>query len=222
MRRSALALLLACGSLVSADVFLRQPADMPGTWQRAYQAPLRLQNGKGELELFQSLDSLNRIESTLRKQHGDDLAWVAGEVMAWAMAVQDGWLYRYLVQPQPHGGFWIVCYRQPLRSAGKPGDTPSRHQLRDLPALPQSTPAHYSYNEENKVAVEISETSSSPETALATLAREIEADGWTPSPVNTGGFQIFVRGENVAFIGAQRGKDGVTRILRLHKPLGVK
>ena len=222
MRQKVLFWLLACGTLVSAEVFLRQPANIPQSWERAYRAPFHLQNSKGELEIYRSEDSLDLIHIALQNRHGEDLAWVAGEVMAWAMAIQDGWLTRYLVQPLPEGGFWITSFRQPLRDAGKPGDEPSRHRLRQLPVLPQSSPTYYSFNEENKLGVEISATPSSPESALNTLAQMIVSDGWTPSPLNTGGFQTFIRGNNVAFIGAQRGKDGQTRILRLHKPLGVK
>ncbi|MDF3129709.1 hypothetical protein P0Y35_10930 [Kiritimatiellaeota bacterium B1221] len=222
MRQRLLAWLLTCGTLASADVFLRQPANIPASWARAYHTPLRLQNGKGELEVFRSYDALDLIGTSLENRHGDQLVWVAGEITAWAIAIQDGWITRYLVQPLPDGGFWILSFRQSLREAGKPGEAPSKHQLKDLPALPQSTPGHYSLNEDNQMAVEISETFLSPETALQTMAQLIEADGWSPSPINTGGFQVFIRGEKVAFIGAERGKDGITRILRLHKPLGVK
>ncbi len=222
MRCGAFALLMVCGTFAVGDVFLRQPVNIPGSWEQAYKAPMHLQNGKGEMELFRSRDSLPLIEIALRDRHGKNLVWVAGEVMAWAITIQDGYLYRYLVQPLPEGGFWILSYRQPLRSAGKPGEALSKHRLKELPALPQSTPGHYNFNEDTQVAVEISETFLSPETAVQTMAQLIEADGWTPSPVNTGGFQVFVRGEKVAFIGAERGKDGITRILRLHKPLGVK
>ncbi len=222
MRRATFAVFICLGSLTWADVFIRQPADIPGTWQRMYSSPLRLQNAKGELTLYHASDSLRLIEISLRNRHGDHLAWVAGEVMAWAMAIQDGWLNRYLVQPLPEGGFWIAEYRQPLRSAGSPGDLPDRHQLKELPVLPQSEPTFYSYDEGNQLSVEISTCNSSPEAALETLSQIVERDGWKPSPVNTGGFQAFVRGEKVAFLGAQRGKDGITRILRLHKPLGVK
>lgn len=222
MRRAALALLICAGLRVMGDVFLRQPADLPGSWQQMYQSPLRLQNSKGELTLYHSADPLRLIEISLRNRHGDALAWVSGEVMAWAMAIQEGWLTRYLVQPLPEGGFWITQFRQPMRSAGSPGEALGRHQLKDLPSLPQSEPTFYSFDEGNQLSVEISTCAGSPEDALATLADMVARDGWKPSPVNTAGFQTFVRGKKVAFLGAQRGKDGITRILRLHKPLGVK
>ncbi|MGA0333558.1 MAG: hypothetical protein ACO3NW_06340 [Kiritimatiellia bacterium] len=221
MRKGTL-LLFFLGMSVHGEVFLRQPAGLPQRWQRTYAAPFRLQNSRGELEVFHSTDSLNLIYGALQDQHGGNLAWVTGEVMAWAMSIEDGWLYRYLVQPLPEGGYWITSYRQPLRSAGTPGDMPTRHRLRDLPVLPQSSPTFYRFNEENRLCVEISETVSGPDSALETLSRMIVAEGWTPSPLNTGGFQTFLKGNEVAFIGAQRGKDGKTRILRLHKPLGVK
>lgn len=221
--RSRLTLLLLCSaSLVSARVFWRQPASLPQSWNRAYSAPVRLQNGKGQFETFVSRDSLDQIETRLRDQHGEDLVWVPGEIMAWGMALSDGWLTRYLVQPLPDGGFWIARLHQPERQAGAPGEKPHRHQLKDLPVYPQSEPSFYSHDEDNQLTVEISECNASPEAALHTMARLVEAAGWSPSPVNTGGFQVFVKGDRVAFLGAQRGKDGITRILRLHKPLGVE
>ncbi|MEX2382441.1 MAG: hypothetical protein WD490_08660 [Opitutales bacterium] len=222
MRGCLLFLLLCPATLVSARVFWRQPASLPQSWDRAYSAPVRLQNGKGQFDTFISRDALPEIETRLREEHGEDLVWLAGEVMAWGMALTDGWLTRYLVQPLPDGGFWIARLHQPERQAGKPGDKPDRHQLKDLPVYPQSKPSFYSHDEGNQLTVEISECTAGPEAALQTLARMVEEAGWSPSPVNTGGFQVFVRGDRVAFLGAKRGKDGITRILRLHKPLGVE
>ena len=222
MRLALHSFLIVFTASLPADVFLRQPAGVPQEWQRAYSAPFRLQNSKGDLELYHSEDPLVGIETALKSRHGDALAWVAGELMAWGLVIEKGWLIRYLVQPLPDGGSWIVRYKQPVRSAGKPGDTPKKHLLKELPVYPQSKPSFYSHDEGNRVSLEVSESTSSPQAALQTLSEMIINDGWTPSPLNTGGFQVFVRGEKVAFLGAQRGKDGVTRILRLHKPLGVK
>jgi hypothetical protein len=222
MQKHILLLLILWTSWGSAEVFLRHPAQLPQPWKRAYHAPFQLQNSKGELDIFHSHDALSLIRMSLEDTHGDQLTWVGGEVMAWAIAIHDGRLTRYLVQPLAEGGFWITRYRQPLRSAGKPGDVPDRHRLRRLPVLPQSSPTFYSFNEENHLSVEISETTSSPASALEALSNLIVANGWTPSPLNTGGFQTFVKGDDVAFLGAHTGKDGITRVLRLHKPLGVK
>ncbi|WFB35640.1 hypothetical protein P3T73_15930 [Kiritimatiellota bacterium B12222] len=222
MRRCLCALLLSCGPWVWGDVFLRRPADIPSSWERAYHTDIAFQNSKGELELFRSWDSVDLIRIALQNQHGDQLAFVAGEIMGWGLVIEKGSLIRYLVQPLPEGGSWIVRIKEPLRRAGKPGDLPHRHQLDDLPIYPQSIPTFYSHDQGNQVSVEISECNASPAEALNALSQMVEAAGWTPSPINTGGFQVFVKGEKVAFLGAQRGKDGRTRILRLHKPLGVK
>ena len=65
MRRATFAVFICLGSLTWADVFIRQPADIPGTWQRMYSSPLRLQNAKGELTLYHTSDSLRLIENFL-------------------------------------------------------------------------------------------------------------------------------------------------------------
>jgi hypothetical protein len=205
-------------------VYWRQPADSPGSWSQAYHSPFKLQNGEGEITIFATGDRLEGIASHLKSLHGDALVWVPGEVMAWGMAMEDGHLYRYLVQPRPpeEGGFWIMAYAQTVREAGKPGQQPDRHQLKQFPSLPQSTPTFYSFDEGNKLTVEISTTRSQPDAALNQLSEMLTSDGWQPSPLNTGGFQMFVKRDQVAFLGANIGKDGQTRVLRLHKPLGVK
>jgi len=209
---------------LEAEVFWRHPADIPGNWARAYQTDVRLQNGSGELAIYISGDRLSGVEAYLRGLHGDHLSWYSGDVMAWGMAIEDGLLYRYLVQPrpEPQGGFWITALTQPVREAGRPADSPRTHQLNDLPTLPQSTPTFYSKDEGNQTEVEISETVANPASALDQLSTRIVEEGWQPSPANLGGFRMFVRRDRVAFVGAHRGKDGRTRVLRLHKPLGVR
>lgn len=207
-----------------ARVYWRQPVDVPDRWARAYKSPIKLQNGKGDLNVFVTGESLGSVENHLRRLHGDELAWVSGEVMAWGMVIEDGVLYRYLVQPRPpeDGGYWVVTLSQQLNQAGKPGQGPNRHQLKELPKLAGSTPTFYSFAEDTKMQVEISSTATTPDGALDQLTDMIIADGWQASPANTGGFRMFVRRDRVALIGANRGKDGQTRVLRLHKPLGVK
>ncbi len=220
---AALLLILAPGRM-NARVYWRQPVDVPGEWARAYQSPIRLQRGKGDLNVFVTGQGLKNVEAHLRNLHGDALSWVPGEVMAWGMAIEDGVLYRYLVQPRPpeDGGFWVVALSQPVRQAGKPAQDPERHQLTELPRLPNSRPTFYSHAEDTHVQVEISVTPASPDAALDQLSDMLQGDGWQASPANTGGFRMFVRRDRVALVGANTGKDGQTRVLRLHKPLGVK
>jgi len=222
--RLAALLLIVTPELLHARVYWRQPVDVPGSWAKAYESPIRLQRGEGDLHVFVTGDRLSSVEVHLRKLHGDELTWFSGEVMAWGMAIEDGMLYRYLVQPRPpeDGGYWVVALSQKMGEAGKPGQEPARHQLTELPRLPNSRPTFYSLAEDTKMQVEVSSTPSSPAAALDQLTQMLTSDGWQASPANTGGFRMFVRRDQVALLGANRGKDGQTRVLRLHKPLGVK
>jgi len=215
-------ILLCIGLYVSADVFWRQPADLPGSWQTAYTSPFASQGHEGTVTIYGTSDSLIQIGSTLRNLHGDRLMWMPGEVMAWAVAVEGTSLYRYLIQPRLNGEFWIAGFESDVRTAPAPGTLPSTHQLRDLPIPAGAIPTFYTYDKGNEAALEISEVLASPEGALLGLSEKMESRGWTPSPINTGGFRMFAKGQRIALIGVQQGKDGRTRILRLHKPLGVK
>ncbi len=215
--------ILSLATPLQAKVFWRTPATLPDSWTRAYQSPVKLQEGEGELEVFGSSDSLRQIEARLKDQHGDNLAWMPGENVAWAMAIEQGRLYRYLVQPRPHGeGFWVMVVEQRLAEAGKPGQKPQQHQLKEVPAYPASQPSFYNFTEENQTAIEVSVHPGEPGAILEGLSMQLEADGWNASPTNTGGFRMFIKRDEVAVISANRSKDGLSRIVRLHKRLGVK
>jgi hypothetical protein len=214
---------MTCFSLgLQADVFWRRPADLPGTWQRAYTSPFSSQGHEGTVTVYGTQDGLNQIGAALRDRHGESLVWMPGEQMAWAIAMQNNRLIRYLIQPTLNGDYWIAAFESDARTAPPPGTKPPQHQLRDLPAPLGGIPSFYSYDAGNQTAVEISEVAASPEGALISMSQQLESAGWAPSPINTGGFRMFAKGNEVAFLGAHQGKDGITRLLRLHKPLGVK
>ena len=142
--------------------------------------------------------------------------------MAWALSVQDGRIFRYLIQPQPRGDRWIALFESELSTAPPPGASPDRHQLTKLPSPVGGIPTFYSHDKGNQTSVEVSEVPGSPDGALLSMGQQLESSGWTPSPANTGGFRMYVKGKSVAFLGSHLGKDGITRVLRLHKPLGVQ
>jgi len=219
MRRWLQVLPLLLATVASAKVFWRTPVDLADSWNLAYSTTVRINHTKGDLNVYSTSGTLREIEALLRDRHGDRLAWIPGEVSAWALARRDGMRYRYLVQPLPDGGYWISCLQRPAETEEA---RPARHRLKDIPSFPQSDPTFYSLDEGNQVAIEISTTPASPAAALDLLSGMMETEGWTPSPLNTGGMRMFLRGNRVALLGAQRGSDGITRVLRLHKPLGVK
>jgi len=215
-------LILVCG-LGTAQVFQRRPRMLPGDWTRGFRAPFRLQEGRGEAELFAVDGSLADIEHDLRARHGNDLAWMPGEHVAWAVALTRGELHRYLIQPQPDlSGFWVVSMRQRVSEAGRPGVPPESHQLRELPVFPQSRPGFYTQNQDSGMSLEVSVSFAPPESVLLQLDDALQGDGWTPSPLNLGGMRMYFRRENMAILSAMRDKEGTTHVVRLHKPLGVR
>lgn len=215
--------LLAVSGFVRADVFWRRPTALPGSWEHGYTSPFESQGHQGTVSVYGTADRLPEIEASLRERHGDRLVWMPGEVMAWALAIERNRLYRYLIQPRPGGDQWIAVFESDARTAPDPGTPPvAGHQLTSLPAPAGGLSTFYSHDAGNEATVEISEVAASPDGALTSLAQRLKESGWSPSPVNTGGFQMFTKGNQVALLGAHRGKDGITRVLRLHKPLGVK
>lgn len=216
-----LLVLMAAGS-VSAQVFWRRPRNVPGDWSQGYETNVRVQQGRGEFRMFSVDGSMAQIHQDLYRRHGDSLVWMPGDHVAWGMSLQNGWLTRYLVQPNAETeGFWVFELRQRENEAGRPGAKPVQHQLRALPAFPQSDPSFYSLDEGTQMAVEVSTTYAPPDAVLDHLSSALSGQGWQASPLNTGGMRMFVRRDQVAFVSATRGKDGQTRVVRLHKPLGV-
>jgi len=224
MRHRTLFFALAlAGGLGTGQVFWRRPRALPGEWTRGIQAPFRLQEGRGDLELFAVDGSLADIEQDLRARHGDDLAWMPGEHVAWAVALSRGELHRYLIQPQPDlSGFWVVSMRQRVSEAGRPGIPPESHQLREIPAFPQSQPSFFTQNEDTRMSLEVSVTFARPESVIRQLDEALRGDGWTPAPTNLGGMRMYFRRDHLAIVSANRDKEGTTRVVRLHKPSGVR
>lgn len=218
--RVLLFLLVALGGLGTGQVFWRRPRAVPADWTRGMQAPIRLQEGRGDMALYAVEGSLAEIEHDLRARHGGELAWMPGQHVAWAVALSQGELHRYLVQPQPDlNGFWVVSVRQRVAEAGRPGGVPSTHQLRQLPVFPQSRPSFFTRNEDSRMAVEVSVTPAPPESVIAQMDDAMRSGDWVPAPTNTGGMRMYFRGDDLAMISANRDREGTTRVVRLHKPL---
>jgi len=183
---------------------------------------VQVQEGRGDLQMFAVDGTLEQIRADLLRQHGKDLVWMPGEHVAWAIALESGWLTRYLVQPNTGSeGFWVFALRQREREAGRPGAKPRQHQLREIPPFPQSDPSFYSRDEGNQTTLEVSTTFAAPDAVLEHFQSAMTSQGWQASPLNTGGMRMFLRRDQMALVGATRGKDGQTRVVRLHKPLGV-
>jgi hypothetical protein len=222
-RRVLFLMLVLAGGLGTAQVFWRRPGILPGDWTRGYRAPVRLQEGRGEMELFAVEGSLAQIEHDLRQKHGEDLAWMPGQHVAWAVALSGGELHRYLIQPQPDlSGFWVVSMRQRISEAGRPGVPPESHQLRELPAFPQSQPSFFTHNRDTGTALEVSVTFAPPESVIHQLDAALQSDGWTPAPTNVGGMRMYFRRDHLAILSANRDNEGTTRVVRLHKEQGVR
>lgn len=222
-RRLLLALSLAGVLAAPAQVFWRRPAGVGRGWRTAREAPVRVQEGRGDARMFAVEGTMRQIEADLRARHGDGFAWRAGENVAWGVAMERNRLHRYLVQPLPEGrGFWVLHLEQSAREAGKPGQRPTRHQLREMPHFPQSEPRFFTRDESNLFTMEVSATPSPPQAVLEQMDGLMRGEGWLPSPLNTSGMRMYIRRDQMAMLGAVRGKDGLTRVTRLHKPLGVE
>ncbi|MCC5847678.1 MAG: hypothetical protein JJU29_06240 [Verrucomicrobia bacterium] len=222
MKRLILAAFLLSACMVTAQVFWRRPV-AHNAWQRGYQAPVRLQEGSGDTSLYAVKGSLHQIRTELENKHGRNFAWMGGENVAWGLAVENGRVHRYLVQPRPEADeWWVLHVDQRQRDAGRPGRKPQKHQLTDIPAFPNSTPTFYTRDEDNLLAVEVSRTPVPPDAVLDQLSGSLQADGWVASPTNTGGMRMFIQRDQMAVLSAKSGKDGYTSVVRMHKPLGVE
>ncbi len=221
-RRMVISAIFLTTCMVSAQVFWRRPAPH-SAWQRGYEAPVRLQEGRGDTQLYAVKGSLHQIRAELENKHGHSFAWMGGENVAWALAVENGRVHRYLVQPRPEADeWWVLHVDQRQRDAGRPGQKPRKHQLTDVPAFPNSSPTFYTRDEDNLLAVEISRTPVPPEAVLEQLSGTLRAEGWVASPTNVGGMQMFIQRDQMAILSAKKGADGHTRVVRLHKPLGLE
>ena len=224
--RCGMALLgVLCGwaAVAQADVYWRQKHSTPAGWTRAYHVPADLTHGKGEVSVFSAEGDVPSVLDAIHELHGDSFAAFPGEEAAWGVAMPEGWLLRYFLQRHPKQDTVLVTrVAQKKKEAGAPGESPQRHQLRDLPAYAGSRPTYYLKDGGTQMAVEISTTSAPPAAVLSSMRSSMDAAGWTESLPGEGGLAWYMRKGALGLITAQRSPDGFTRVLRLHKPLGVK
>lgn len=205
------------------EVYWRQKHSLPPGWVRAYHVPAELSQGKGELSVYAVDGGISAALASLETMHGAAFTAFPGESAAWGLALPEGWVLRYVLCAHPREEKTLVTrVAQRERDAGAPTGRPERHQLQELPHYIGSKPSYYLKDGGTQMAVEISVTPAPAFAVLNSMRSSMESVGWLEAfPVNGGMAWYMKRGE-LALVSAQKSGDGTTRVLRLHKPIGVK
>lgn len=213
--------------LASAKVYWRTKSDVPQGWKRAYHANVELNNGKGTVSMYGTIE--NTMQEALKilvEMHGEKGHFSSDEEMAWGFAIEDGILYRYLLQLGEGDMILITCIQQNAKKVGKPGQLPHQHQLKKVPTAAGSFPTYYMKDQHTQMATEISASYQSPSSVMETLGDELLSKGWLetlpPGEDEDHAMRWFIKRNEMILISARRTDDGATRILRVHKPLGVE
>jgi len=101
---------------------------------------------------------------------------------------------------------------------------PTHHQIKAIPAYPESTPEFYASNSDTKLAIELSSTSAPAEAVNSFYHQILKSDGWTPFLSDAAGsipaMTIYQRNAEISCILATP-TPSATKILLLHKQLSL-
>lgn len=218
-----IALIAAAASCSMADVFLRERRDLPPGWTHAYQTEVILNHGKGLVQVLHADTGLLQVVDRLKKLYGDRFVGSASQEIAWGFVIEGEWVMRYFLQQDPEQGGTVITRVQQKRSeAGAPGADPTTHQLKEIPPLPGSEPTYFFKDADTLMAMEISTCRQTPSSALDTMESVLVQAGWQKGLPGEGGMLWYMKQDRLALVSAQKSDDGFTRVLRLHKPIGVK
>ena len=97
-----------------------------------------------------------------------------------------------------------------------------RHGMPDVPLYPGSRVTRFMRNQDTRTALETAMTSASPSAVAAFYATTLKRAGWglplPPRGDDEGGLWLFVKGQDVCCVQAQRtDSDSETRVTLLHK-----
>lgn len=191
--------------------------------ETAYRAPLRINNGRGEMTVVKARCNLDAALRNARKaagQSGKLLAVLEGSDMALAVVSAEKRVIRILLFPLPRGDECLAFILDQSENDARASDAPpARHMIEEIPAYPGSVPVSYMLNEDTRSAIEVSSTRADPASVQNYYETSLSGAGWTPVLPPCGSGAIYLRGREICLVMARCRPDcpGETTITVLQK-----
>lgn len=202
------------GGVLSAD-----PA-----WSRAYATMVRINGGRGGLEVWNARFSMDETVEALRTKFnragGAFWASGSGELM-WAIASDGERVFRFLLSA---GEGPRQCHVHQLSQSFEDFkaslQAPAEHLLKAAPAFPGSTEKSFLASDATKTQL-ASSFAAAPQGEIHDFyAAQLPAAGWSPVFQPGKGLDIYLKGNEVILLSTETaGESGDSLIMLLHKPL---
>ena len=208
-----------------ADVYLTYPqphgeavwTSSPG-WSRIYQAPIRFNGVKADLNIYGCAMPLSAVAARLRRAFGDD--WDEQQASATFLQgrIRSDVRERRVVAIAP--GSWdqtvvFVVHQAPVL-ARQTSVTPAT----GVPCYPGSRPLWMIENDDTRTTLYLATTPQPPVAVIPAFRNQLASGGWTPlsDDSRAGAALGFVKGSDTCWIRcAQSATTGESTITVLHK-----
>ncbi|MFT5121618.1 MAG: hypothetical protein ACI9TH_004587 [Kiritimatiellia bacterium] len=216
---------------VSARVFERwgkSNADDPArrfSWDFAYESKMNLNGIEGMVRVFGVEDRVDHVVDNLKEFYSDGDRtgqFFVGDVMGWGVGSDQKQAFRYFIQ-QGNGPQRTMVYQiaQPLEAYKRSLGKPMKSQMDEVPDYPGSKPTYYMKDYGTETSLEVSTTSSAPDTIARFYETALEAKGWKAPLKQEGAMRMFLKGDAVILISAHPALDGHSRLTRVFKKLAI-
>lgn len=200
-------------------------ADDPA-WTRAYATMVRINGGRGGMEVWNARFSMEETLAALRarlQQAGGALWATGGDELAWAIGCDGERVYRFLVSagqgPRQCLVFQLSQSFDDFKASLQP---PADHLLKAAPAFPGSTPKSFLASDVTRTSVATATATAEQDEVKNFYARQLTTAGWSSVFQPGKGLDVYLRGDEVVLVSTETAGDaGGSLIMLLHKPLSV-
>ncbi len=217
----------------SGSVFWRWRADAnravfdatPG-WQRVYQAPVRVNDSQGRLEILNCADSLPDVMAKLNRAFPDqaNAAFRHSESAGWGRVQTDATTTRILaLAPGTAEHTLVFVLTQSPEEYTRSLKPPAAHLLDEAPVYPGSVAQTFLADEQASMRLEISEAPGGPEAIRDFFASALAQNGYQALPAADASLAIFQKGRQICCVLVQPSSQGRASVITvLHKHLKME
>lgn len=207
-------------------------------WKRLHQTPMRINGGRGELEVFGCDEPLAAVMSKLKRAYGTEGSaadFKQTDTMGWALIHDGESVTRILVlDTLPTAQSMLFVLNQSRAEYEKSLSAPAEHQLTELPVFPGSVAQSYIEAEATRTRLEVSVAAAPAAAVSAFFDSALAQSGWQPMPpglppgqpeaaAGAGQFAIYQKGPEICCILAQASAQSAeSTITMLHKRLRME
>jgi hypothetical protein len=224
--------ILLTATIVHARVFTLRKGrnDTVGTLARlggrvAYNADITINGGSGHLSVIGFKDPLNNTIPNICRTLNipTDSSNIPDQIdpntFLYILKSQTKTLRLILINLPEKQSLLAIAIEQTNTEYEKSSHPPNQHQLKAIPAYPDSSPEFYAENNETKLAIAVSSTSAPAEAISSFYHITLKSDGWKPYLSDANGsiskMTIYQRNSEICCILATSSQ----KLILLHKQL---